>query len=77
MVSIDEFATFLSDYLGVDILPTEYEKHFAEFGVDSLRVFTLIEKIEEKYKVSLMDDNPYEYDNVAKLYAVIVQKIEQ
>lgn len=76
MVSIDEFAAFLGEYLGVNFLPDEYDKNFAEFGIDSLRVFTLIDKIEEKYNVCLMDENLYEYDSVTKLYTGISQKTE-
>ena len=77
IVSIDDFVSFLVDCLGIEILENEYGKNFAEFGVDSLRVFTLIEKIEKRYQVKLDDVNPYDCDTLEKLYTLVIERIEK
>lgn len=68
MITINELSSFLSECLGIDILPDEYESNFGELGIDSLKVFTLIDKIENKYGIKLPDENLYEYYSVERIY---------
>lgn len=77
IVSIDDFVSFLFDCLGIEILESDYGKNFAEFGVDSLRMFTLIEKIEKRYQVKFDDVNPYDFDTLEKLYTLVIERIEK
>lgn len=77
MIGIGEFAVSIGEYLGVEIPETDYKKDFAEVGVDSLRAYMLMERLEEQYKVVLLDESPYDFNTIEKLYEMIKNKIEE
>ena len=77
MAEITEFAASIGEYLGVEISETDYDKDFAEVGVDSLRAFGLMERLEQQYKIILLDESPYDFNTVRKLYDMIKAKVRE
>lgn len=71
MLNKDELRKSVADILHVSAEEVDFNKDFREIGIDSLNLFLLIDKFEEKYDICINLENVYDLKNLNEFYNML------
>ncbi|NEB62596.1 acyl carrier protein [Streptomyces diastaticus] len=76
MLDLEDLRSTLAEVLDVDVAQVTDTADFAEdLDVDSLMALEILVALEEKYHVTMVDENPQHIRSLSATYALLLEKL--
>jgi acyl carrier protein len=76
MIKYEEYLEFLSQRYSISKEKLQEVDSFAELGIDSLSLFSLLQDVESKFDLRIDTEDLTEIDSVSKMYSLIEKFVE-
>ena len=70
-ITIEELTDFICDRYGVDSAELTAKDDFESLGFDSLTIYSIVDEVEKRFKVSIDTDDITQINSLSGLYSYV------